>query len=180
MTPLHAALFVSLFVATLAGGPQAGPGATADRWAAFRPLLGEWTGQGSGQPGEGTGRMTHTLDLDGRILVRRNHVEYEATRQRAAFTHDDLLITYGADEGKPASKAIYWDNEGHTINYDVSASPDGRTLVYTSEPSATGPRFRFTYSIETSARMRLKFEIAPPGKPDAFAAYSEGVVTRVK
>ncbi len=158
---------------------RAATAADDDRWAAFRPLLGEWRGEGSGQPGKGTGQLSHSLELDGQVLVRRNHVDYPATRERGAFAHDDLLVTYAAD-GKAPSRAIYWDNEGHTIVYAVSVSPDRRTLVYVSEAAPSSPRFRFTYSIETPDRLRVTFEIAPPGKPEAFSMYSDGVVTRVK
>ncbi len=180
MTSMCRLLVLALLLMTSGlAGRRAEAADGEDRWAAFRPLLGEWTGEGGGQPGQGAGRLSHSLDLDGRILIRKNHVEYPATKDRPAFAHDDLLITY-FDEARTAAKAIYWDNEGHAIQYSVSVLTDGRTLVYTSEPSPAGPRFRFIYAIETPDRMRLKFEIAPPGKPDAFGTYSEGVVKRVK
>ena len=43
-------------------------------------------------------------------------------------------------------------------------------------PSA--PRFRLTYTRADAARLKLKFEIAPPGKPDQFAPYIEATARR--
>jgi hypothetical protein len=39
---------------------------------------------------------------------------------------------------------------------------------FVSEASADAPRYRLTYVRAGSDELNLKFEIAPPGKPDAF------------
>jgi hypothetical protein len=60
-------------------------------------------------------------------------------------------------------KAIYFDNEGHVIHYDVT-TPDAVTAVFLSEPSS-GPQFRLTYQLHAGV-MQGKFQIRMPGKAD--------------
>ena len=143
----------------------------------FAFLIGDWVGEGNGQPGQGTGYFSIKPDLDGRILVRKNHTDYPATPQKAAFTHDDLMIIY-ADRPGELSKAIYTDNEDHTIHYTIAFSDDQKTIIFTSAVTAGMPTFRLSYTQVDAATLTLKFEIAPPGKPDAFNPYLEGKVHR--
>ena len=62
----------------------------------------------------------------------------------AGPVHEDLLIVYPAPSG-PGFRAIYFDNEGHTIPYRVAMSPTGPSLVFESEGVAGEPRFRLSY-----------------------------------
>jgi len=140
-------------------------------------LIGDWIGEGNGQPGQGTGYFSIKPDLDGRILVRKNHTEYPATKEKPAFAHDDLMIIY-ADKPGELSNAIYIDNEDHTIHYTTTFSEDGKNIIFTSTPSAVMPTFRLTYTQLDTATLKLKFEIAPPGHPDTFHLYLEGKVHR--
>lgn len=41
-----------------------------DAWAPYRFLVGTWTGEGQGQPGNTIGTATFAFELNGRILVR--------------------------------------------------------------------------------------------------------------
>lgn len=63
-------------------------------WNAFKFLIGEWVGEGTGAPGEGTGGFSFSYDLQNTVLVRKNFANYPATKDRPAFTHDDLMIVY--------------------------------------------------------------------------------------
>jgi hypothetical protein len=42
------------------------------------------------------------------------------------------------------------------------------------------PRFRLTYVREEDDLVAIKFEIAPPGKPDQFTTYLEGKARKTK
>jgi hypothetical protein len=150
--------------------------AAEDPWAGFRFLIGEWVGEGSGQPGEGTGHFTLSLDLQGKVLVRRNRTAYPAANGRPAFTHEDLMVIY-AEPGGKGQRAIYFDNEGHVINYQVTAAA-GSGLTFVSEAMPAAPRFRLTYTKGQNDTVGIKFEIAPPGKPDGFKKYLDGTVHR--
>jgi hypothetical protein len=96
-----------------------------DNWEPFRFLIGEWTGKGSGSPGEAGGAFSFSFDLEEKILVRRNRADYPATKEKPAYSHTDLMVIY--KEG-PATRAIYFDNEGHIINYAVTVSKTCRPV----------------------------------------------------
>jgi hypothetical protein len=164
-----------LLMALVFGGQQAAP--KDDPWASYRFLIGTWTGEGSGQPGNTTGTATFKLDLDGRILVRTSSTVVPPRGQQAGYTHEDRLVVFRDAPGQPA-RAIYWDNEDHTIEYDVSVSPDGKIVTFVSKPVPSVPRFRLVYTRLAADSVDVKFEMAPPGNPDAFKVYTEGVTKR--
>jgi len=146
-------------------------------WGPFKFLIGDWVGQGTGQPGEASGGFSFSFELQGRILVRRNYAEYPAAKDHPAFRHDDLMVLY-ADSPGPAIRAVYFDNEGHTIYYHVALNDDQKTLTFQSDPVAGQPRFQFVYHKVDEQRMTFEFNIAPPNKPDAFAKYVGGEVRK--
>jgi hypothetical protein len=139
--------------------------------------MGEWVGEGTGAPGEGTGGFTFSYDLQNTVLVRKNYANYPATKDRPAFTHDDLMIVY-QESGK--TRAIYFDNEQHVINYSVTVSSDSGSIVFVSDAVPSTPRFRLTNTKMSTDKMAITFEIAPPGKPEAFTRYIEAVARRKK
>jgi hypothetical protein len=147
-----------------------------DNWEPFRFLIGEWTGKGSGSPGEAGGAFSFSFDLEEKILVRRNRAVYPATKEKPAYSHTDLMVIY---KDGPATRAIYFDNEGHIINYVVTVPQDLPTRVtFLSDISASAPRFRFVYRKVNNDSMTFQFDIAPPGKPEAFTKYLEGSLVR--
>jgi hypothetical protein len=147
---------------------------TTPNWDAWQYLLGEWDGEGGGAPGQGSGGMTFIFDLQGQVLLRKNHVDFLATPERPAFAHDDLTVIYPDPTG--SMRAIYFDNEGHIIPYEVSSGADAIILVSIPEPNS--PRFRTTYLKGDNGTVITRFEIAPPGDPEAFAVYVEGTSKR--
>jgi hypothetical protein len=146
-------------------------------WGPVESLVGDWTGEGGGGPGQGSGSFSFRPDLQGKILVRKNRAEYPAAKDRAAFVHEDLMVVY-RDTPEAASHAIYFDSEGHTIRYDVQAAADGGEVVFVSSLEASAPRYRLTYTRVSQDRVKIKFEIAPPGHPEQFATYIEASAHR--
>jgi hypothetical protein len=129
-------------------------------WSPFLPLVGSWVGEGGGKPGVANGGFTYTFDLDKNILTRRNFAQYPAAEGRPASRHDDLLIIYPVQQS--GFSAIYFDNEGHTIQYNVSFEKDSSTFVFTSTNSA-GPKFRLTNKLLSPDYMKIVFEFSPGG-----------------
>ncbi len=141
----------------------------AEDWGALQFLIGDWAGEGGGQPGQASaGSFSFTPDLQGTILVRRSFAEYPPANGRPAFRHDDLTIVY-RDADSKQFRATYWDNEGHVIRYSVQTAEGG--VVFVSEGPPSGQRFRISYSREGTSQVKIKFEIAAPGKD--FAPYVE-------
>lgn len=141
-------------------------------------LVGKWVGEGTSDVGAGSGYFTFEASLNHKVLVRKNHAEYPATKDRPLFTHDDLMIVY-ADAAAKKLRGFYTDSEGNTINYTISLLNDGKTIVFLSDPSGSAPRFRLTYVMTQPDKMSLTFEMASPDKPDEFKKFIEGKVRKV-
>ena len=124
--------------------------AAKDPFQPFGFLLGKWAASGGGQPGSGTGAFSFDAELDHHILVRHNYAEYG----KGEIRHDDLLIVYLED----SSRAIYFDSEGHVIRYKV-AIPQAGSVVFESDASQPGPRYRLSYVLKGAA-LEGTFEIA--------------------
>lgn len=150
-----------------------------DPWKPYRFLAGEWKGEGSGEPGKGSGGFSFAWDLREKVLVRRNRAEYPAMQGRSATLHEDMMVIYRSESGGP-TKAMYFDSEGHVINYTAAFSQDNRTLTFLSDAAPATPRFRLSYTQSDGDVLKIRFEIAPPGKPDAFKTYLEGNARRQK
>jgi hypothetical protein len=176
--PIILALFCAvglMFAADRIYAQQPIPPAT---WDAWKFLIGEWVGEGGGGPGQGEGGFTFSLDLQNRILERHNYAVYPAANNRPAFRHDDLIIFY-QEAGKP-TQAIYFDNEGHIIRYQVEFSKDSISVVFVSASSTSEPRYRLTNTKTGEDAIAITFEVAPPGKPDAFQQYIKATARRKK
>lgn len=150
-------------------------GQSSPNWNKWNWLIGEWVGEGSGQPGQGDGTFSFKPDLDQKILVRKSHSEYPATVNKPQVIHDDLMVVY-LDYSGNASKAIYFDNEGHTINYAVSYAE--KSIVLTSDKMPNVPVFRLTYSLLDDATVNTKFELSQDG--EKFMTYIEEKSKKMK
>jgi hypothetical protein len=144
-------------------------------WGNWTWLMGEWKGEGNGEPGKGSGTFSFTPDLDKKVLVRKAHSEYPATDTKRKVVHDDLMVVYLDYSGNP-SKAIYFDNEGHTINYSISYSD--KAIVLLSEKMPHVPVFRLTYSLLDNDIVNTKFEMSMDG--EKFTTYVEGKSKKMK
>jgi hypothetical protein len=151
--------------------------ASVTSWEKWNHLIGEWVGEGNGQPGQGEGKFSFRTDLDGKILVRKNHTVFPATTSSPEKVHDDLLIVYPVSQGVQ-QEAIYFDNEGNTIKYNVSFT--GNSIILTSEIKPNVPNFRLTYVTIDSKTVNITFEMASPEKPDEFKMYLSGKAFKVK
>jgi hypothetical protein len=163
-----------LVVVFLLAVPALAAGAP-DPLAPLDALLGDWVAD----PGAGLGRGgTHfERALGGKVLLRQNHAEVPASKERPASTHDDLMVVY---EERGGLHADYYDNEGHVIRYDVSVDATAHTVVLISAAVAHAPRFRFTYAIGKPDKLGFAFDIAPPDAPEAWKPYLAGELARKK
>lgn len=117
----------------------------APRFKSLQFLVGNWTGEGTGQPGAGQGDFSFAPELDGHVLVRRSFNQLASGPR-----HEDLLIVYL--EGEP--RAIYFDSEGHVIHYTVSV-PAANSVVFESKDA---PGYRLSYALQ-GKKLNGKFEI---------------------
>jgi hypothetical protein len=169
---INGCILALLLCPVIAAAQNAAP----DPWAGWKFLIGEFNaGDSSGVPGSAsTGAFTLAPDLNGNVLVRKNHADYPAAKDHPAFAHDDLMVVYR--EGA-LTKALYADSEGHVLHYNVTLSGDDKEIVFLSEPGG-GPQFRLTYDDLGGGTVKVLFEIAPPGQPGQFAKYVEATVRK--
>lgn len=172
----HLGIIFSTVLCLLATS-YAGAQTSAPNWQNWGFLMGEWTGSGSGDPGQGTGGFTFKTGLQERVLERTNYAEYPATKERPAYRHDDLMVIY-QEAAKGPVRAMYFDNEGHVIHYTVEINPSSRTATFLSEAETGRPRYRLSYVSKTPDLMSIKFEVAPPDKPGQFQTYIEATAKR--
>lgn len=170
-------LIVVIAVTALYYPAQAQSGKANDPWAPFQFLVGHWSGTGSGQPGDvAAGSSSFSFDLGKNILVRKNRAELAPKPGEASGTvHEDLMIIY-RQSGELPFLAIYFDNEGHVINYRVSFPAKQQSVVFESDASDKAPRFRFVYEMGPDGLLNSEFLIAPPG--GEFKTYTQGKVKR--
>ncbi|MBI3835995.1 MAG: PD40 domain-containing protein [Planctomycetes bacterium] len=155
LVPAAAVAAAAIFVS------QADKSAPSDNWKGWEFLIGDWVAQGGGKPGDATsGSFSFTRELDGKVLVRKNRAEYPAANGRPASKHEDLMVIFKDNKG---TKATYFDNEGHVINYEVTIAADGKTIAFVSDASAPGPKFRLVYSAQADGTLKGSFDMGAPG-----------------
>ncbi len=137
------------------------PASGADAWKSLGFLEGTWVASAGGVATSGVYTFRH--ELGGHVLARHSSSDPKC-KGPATFDceHGDLLYVYEDRPGQPL-KAIYFDNEGHTIHYDVT-TPTPTSAVFLSEPGP-GPRFRLTYELSGGV-MAGKFQTQMPGQTD--------------
>jgi len=171
VTDMRAIVLLLLGVASL----FAQQGKMDPQWAPLNFLIGDWVGEGGGEPGQGDGGFSFLPDQEGRILIRKNYANYPATKDKPAYSHTDLTVIY-QEPGETRLRAIYFDNEGHTIHYTVHPSANGNSVQFVSDVSTAQPRYRLTYLKTGDDQLAIRFEIAPPGKD--FSTYIEAKAHR--
>jgi len=144
----------------------------AESWTPLNFLIGEWEGVGSGAPGEAVGSTSFAFSLDKKILIRKNWAQYPPkTGEKNGLSHEDLMIFYPTVTG-PSFRAIYFDNEGHVLQYSVSFGEKQDFTVLETDSTQPGPRYRLTYEGKVGGILENIFSIAPPG--GEFKVYVRG------
>ena len=149
-------VFALLAVGT--AGAQTPTTAPRPSWKPLEFLIGAWDAktQGGLAGASSSGAYSFRLDLREHVLARHSATAGCAAPAAYDCEHADLLYIY-PDAGGKSFKAIYFDNEGHVLYYDVS-TPSDRLAVFLSDPAAPGPQFRLTYELKGST-MHGKFQM---------------------
>ncbi len=152
-----------VFLTLCAAGLQAQmPKVASDPFASLSFLVGTWSAQARGSNGAAAvGSYSFDMELGNHVLAR--HSSTGECKGPADYDcgHSDLLYVYA--EGR-ALKAIFFDNEGHVIHYDVSV-PEPNTVMFLSDASAPGPLFRLMYVLKDGV-MSGKFQMEMPGQTE--------------
>lgn len=110
------------------------------------------------------GTYSFERELKGHVLARHTRSVAGCTGPSAFdCEHSDLLYIYPAPDHQ-SLKAVYLDNEGHVLNYDVTA-PDATTAQFLTDGSTPGPQFRLLYQLKSGV-MSGKFQMRPAGQTE--------------
>jgi hypothetical protein len=112
---------------------------------------------------DASGAYTFKKELGGHILARYSSSAGCVGPADSDCKHGDLLYVY-QDPVNRALKAIYFDNEGHVIHYDVS-TPGPARAVFISDATAPGAQYRLTYELK-GAVMQGRFQIRQQGEAE--------------
>jgi hypothetical protein len=160
------ALIISSFLPIIASAQ--------DAFAALQFLVGDWEAEPS--PAVTVAKTNFALDLQGKAIVRHNHVEYPPAAGKPAYTHDDMLIAYR--EVKPAAtKGLYLDSDGYYARYTVTSKAPGQ-VVFVSDLIPGFPRYRTTYALLPDGRLSTTIEASPAGKASAYAPFLQWISKR--
>ena len=138
---------------------------TSDSFRALRFLEGTWDANVQNNSAVTlSGRYTFERELGGHVLARHSTSDPGCTAP-ATFDckHGDILYVFQDGPGLPL-KAIYFDNEGHVLHYNVS-TPDPTSALFVTDPSQPGPQFRLVYELKGTL-MSGKFQMKMPGQQD--------------
>ena len=146
-------------------------------WMILQPFIGNWMGEGSGEPGNGSYERSYQFILNKRFIEIRNKSTYPPTDKFSkGEVHEDIGY-YSYDGGRKVFVLRQFHAEGFVNQYKLdSISADKKTLVFVSEAIENIPpgyRAKETYCLLNDNEIEETFEIAEPGK--GFEIY-----TRVK
>src|ERR1700753_732304 len=133
-------------------------------WSTLSFLEGTWDAKTiGGGSAAAVGSYTFRLELRDHVMAR--HGDLSQCKGPSDFDcgHGDLLYIYRDSSTQPF-KAIYFDNEGHVIHYDVS-TPSPASVLFLSDSSQPGPQFRLAYELKGQV-MYGKFQVRMPGQQD--------------
>ena len=150
---------------------QASAPAVPDPWLGVRFLVGSWESKTTGGIAQAKASAGYAFRLELREHILARHSRSGACNAPDDFDcqHSDLLYLYPNPNGG-ALQAIFFDNEGHVIHYDVTV-PKAGTAVFLSDPAQPGPQYRLSYAL-VEGMMTGKFELRVPGQAD-FMTYLE-------
>ncbi|MES2703368.1 MAG: hypothetical protein V4649_12055 [Bacteroidota bacterium] len=163
-----------LIVILLLAASTAGFAQKSTTWDKWKWLIGDWKTEGEPTPSQGFSTFSFKPDLDQMILVRKSHTEFEQLRSKAA-TYDDLLIVYPGYSGTQP-KAVYFDSQGHAIDYTFNVSD--KAITFNSNKVGNQPAFRLTYTRVDSNVINAKYEMSQDGQ--TYQTYMEGKSRRAK
>lgn len=153
-----------------------------DVWQPLRVFLGNWKGQGAGEPGKGEYERSYRFIFNERFIEIKNSSSWLPTDQNPkGEVHEDLgYLSY--DKGRKTFVLRQFHIEGFVNQYKLeSISEDGTRIVFISEAIENIPagwRAKETYEIRGNDEFTEAFELAPPDKE--FEIYSKATLKRVR
>lgn len=137
-------------------------------WLPLKGMLGNWSGKGGGEPGQGVYERSYNVILNKKFIEVRNKSTYPASDKKPnGEVHEDIgYISY--DKARKTFVLRQFHVEGYVNQYRLeSISSDGKTMVFISEAIENIPpgfKAKETYNFTGEGKFTETFELAEPGK----------------
>lgn len=151
-------------------------------WMPFKPFIGEWIGEGSGEPGTGKYERSYQLIFNKRFIKVYNKSTYPPKKENTSGeVHEDVGY-FSYDKSRKTFALRQFHIEGFVNEYALeNISPDGKTISFVTESIENLPegfRARETYQLINDNEFEETFELSEPGKD--FVLYTKVKFTRQK
>lgn len=150
-------------------------------WLPLKGFIGNWTGEGGGEPGVGKYERSYQFVLNEKFIEVKNKSTYPpSVKQPKGEVHEDIgYISY--DKVRRRFILRQFHAEGYVNQFTLdSLSADGKSLVFVSEAIENIPagwRAKESYQLLNENEIQETFELAAPNKD--FEVYSRVTLQRV-
>lgn len=151
------------------------------KWEAFRYFLGDWTGSGTGKPGNSSAERSYRLTLADQFIEMRGRSLYEPQEANPTGEDHQEIGLLSSDNERGVFVLREFHVEGYVNQYVLEAfdSEDSRFVFVTEgiENIPAGWRARTTIEILSDDSFRETFDLAGPAKE--WVCYTTSVMRRV-
>ena len=153
-----------------------------DKWGIFRYFLGNWTGVGTGKPGESSAKRSYSLTLADQFLKIEGRSVYEPQDANPSGEVHEELGFISFDKGRSQYVLREFHVEGYVNQYVLEQDRVDKThFIFVTEAIeniAPGWRARTTIEILAEDSFREIFDLAGPGRE--WGCYITSEFQRVK
>ncbi len=151
-------------------------------WLTLQPFIGEWKGEGGGEPGNGRYERSYQFVLNKNFIEIKNKSVYPPTdKNPKGEVHEDIGY-FSYDRGLKKFKLRQLHLEGFVNEFTLdSISADNKTFVfltYAIENIPKGWRAKETYRLINPDELEEIFELAAPSQE--FEIYTKVNLKRQK
>lgn len=151
-------------------------------WLPLKLFVGQWVGEGGGEPGKGTYERTYQFILNKNFIEIKNKSTYQPTdKNPKGEVHQDIGY-FSYDKSLKKFKLRQFHIEGFVNEFVLdSISADKKTIVFVTvdiENIPKGFRAKETYRLISENEIEEIFELAEPDKE--FEVYSKVKLVRQK
>ncbi len=144
-------------------------------WLTLKPFIGQWAGEGGGEPGQGKYERSYQFILNKNFIEVKNKSTYKPTdKNPKGEVHEDIGY-FSYDKSLKKFKLRQFHVEGFVNEYVLdSISADKKTFVFLTsaiENIPKGWKAKETYHLISENEIEEIFELAEPNKN--FEIYSK-------
>ncbi len=151
-------------------------------WLPLKPFIGQWLGEGGGEPGTGIYERSYYFILNKNFIEIKNKSTFPPTENNPkGEVHEDIGY-FSYDKALKKFKLRQFHIEGFVNEYVLdSISADNKTIVFRTETIENIPegwKAKETYQLINENEIEETFELAEPNKD--FFVYSKVKLVRQK